>query len=988
MSSDTSPEILEALEILCQRLFAPTETPKAETAEREALLREAAGQPECLPYLLESARSRMGEDTSDAIQRARLATVLAERNGDGNGGAQAWRLIGQGLRVQGNHAAACIALETAAACAMQSGNARLAAQSQIGRIDSLNWLGRYDDAVALARRLETELRAHGEDTDAAKVLVNLGALHYRRDQYPAALSCYERALQTLEPGGEALACATVQTNIAAVLMELHRVDEAITLFEQARATFADNALFTPAAKIDANVGFLHYLSGRYAQAVSALQRAREEFAGRGQMLEAAKCDADVAEAYRELNLYPEAREACERASRELEAAGVPYERARVALVLASVCMAEGQNETALASLEQAERLFAAHRNSTQGALVRLLRARLLRQDGRRDEAKREASRAARTLTRAGRRGWAAEARLLLAEMAHEDGQNAARLLHAVRNTARATRRGWLESQAERALGRHYLSKGQSARGLRHLRDSVQALEQARTLIAPEELHVSFLRDKLPIYEETVSALVARGRRQDISDALEYVERAKSRLLLERVQAALESRAPADNILPSPSRERLATLRAELSRSYQKLNVVDESEARRIGAAGTEATSALNALEHEYADALRREELTAHNASGLFALPDVVPTNDLADCLQSNEALLVYYMVDGAICAWVVTRRGVHFRGNIAGVEDVNHAARRLRYQLQRVGWASELSERHALRFQADAQGVLARLYDLLLRPVADLLASECLVVVPHAALHGLPFHAFFDGEHHALDQWEISYAPSAALWHRGAQNQDSDNAKGVCYNELEALLVSVPSPGIEQVTQEVTRLAQLLPHACVLHGGAATLEAVQARAPHCRLLHLATHALYRADNPLFSGLQLADGWLLARDLYATRLNCDLATLSACQTGVTQVASGDELFGLVRGFLAAGVRTVAASLWPADDQATAALMQEFYDRLLQGQSKAAALRGAQQAIQTQFPHPYHWAAFALIGERGSDGLEPIPTGRVQRTYPSA
>ncbi len=403
--------------------------------------------------------------------------------------------------------------------------------------------------------------------------------------------------------------------------------------------------------------------------------------------------------------------------------------------------------------------------------------------------------------------------------------------------------------------------------------------------------------------------------------------------------------------------------------------MDESEARRIGAAGIAETSALNALEQEYADVLRKAERTSHAASGLFSLPDVVPTQDLSDRLQSNEALLVYYTVGGMVCAWIVTRQEVHFRANIADLEDVSHAARRLRYQLQRVGWDGELSQRHALRFQADAQEVLARLYDLLLRPITDLLTREHLVVVPHAELHGLPFHAFFDGAQPALDRWEISYAPSAALWHRGAIRQQAGGESVANWADAEALLVSVPSPGIAQVTREVAALAHLLPHACVLHGEAATLRAVQARAGNCRLLHLATHALYRADNPLFSGLQLADGWLLARDLYAMRLPCDLATLSACQTGAAQVECGDELFGLVRGFLAAGVRSVAASLWPADDQATAALMQEFYPRLLQGQSKAAALRGAQQAMRLRFPHPYHWAAFALIGERGNSVSAP-------------
>ena len=952
-------------ENLCDVLLLnPVEVP-----DREDLLKIAAARPECLAFLMQSAREQMSANAREAAKRAHLAGVLTERVKDSRGAAQAWRLFGQALRVQGEHAAAAAALETAADRALRAGDALLAAQVQIGRVDSLNWLGRYDEAIALARRLETELRAHGEEIDAAKVLVNLGSIHYRRDQYAAALSCYERAAETFGAGGEAVAEATVQTNIAAVLMELHRVEEAIALFEQARSTFAAHTMLTPAAKIDANVGFLHYLSGRYAQAVAVLERARDEFMARDQTLEAAKCDADVAEAYRALNLYPEAQEAYARAAVEMEARGVAYERARVELGRAAVSLSQEQPVEALAALDRAESLFAAHRNVTQQAHVRLLRARLLRQGGRREEAREEARRADRTLTRSGLRGWAAEARLLLAEMAGEEGHDAARSLHAVRRTAKATARGWLECRTERALGRHYLSKGDTGRGLRHLEAGVQALEQTRTLIAPEEMHVSFLRDKLSIYEETVAALLTRGRRKDIARALEYVERAKSRLLLERVQAALEDRPFADSVLSIAVQNRVAALRAELSRGYQSLNALDESEARRVGVAGVEEATSLNTLEQEYAALLRQEELAPQARTGLLNLPAVVPAHALAAQLGRQEALLVYYSVGGLICAWIVTPHTVHFRSDIACLNEVNHAARRLRYQLQRVGGASELSQRHAQRFQADAQTVLTQLYDLLLRPVADLLTAEQIVIVPHASLHGLPFHALYDGAQHALDRWEFCYAPSAALWHQGARRQTGRAKEAAAWTEAQALLVSVPAPGIEEVTEEVRRLADLLPHACVLHAEDATLESVRAQAGGCRLLHLATHALYRADNPLFSGLQLADGWLLARDLYTMRLPCDLATLSACQTGVMLADAGDELFGLIRGFLAAGVHSVAASLWPADDRATAALMQMFYAGLLQGRSKASALRGAQQVLRAQFPHPYHWAAFALIGERG-------------------
>ena len=69
---------------------------------------------------------------------------------------------------------------------MRAGDPLLAAQAQIGRVDSLGWLGRYDEAAALAQRIEPELRALNAPDEAAKVLVNLGSLHYRRDHYGKA----------------------------------------------------------------------------------------------------------------------------------------------------------------------------------------------------------------------------------------------------------------------------------------------------------------------------------------------------------------------------------------------------------------------------------------------------------------------------------------------------------------------------------------------------------------------------------------------------------------------------------------------------------------------------------------------------------------------------------------------------------------------------------------------------------------------------------
>ena len=169
------------------------------------------------------------------------------------------------------------------------------------------------------------------------------------------------------------------------------------------------------------------------------------------------------------------------------------------------------------------------------------------------------------------------------------------------------------------------------------------------------------------------------------------------------------------------------------------------------------------------------------------------------------------------------------------------------------------------------------------------------------------------------------------------------------------------------VEDEIVALQDLLPGAEVYQDDAATLASVPMDAAY-RYIHFATHAVFRKDNPLFSGLQLSDGWLIAHDLYRRRLECSLATLSACRTGMSAVVPGDELLGLVRGFLSAGARAVMVSLWAAHDAATAELMQRFYSRLADGLSRAAALRAAQQSLREDYLHPYYWAAFALVGAR--------------------
>ena len=127
------------------------------------------------------------------------------------------------------------------------------------------------------------------------------------------------------------------------------------------------------------------------------------------------------------------------------------------------------------------------------------------------------------------------------------------------------------------------------------------------------------------------------------------------------------------------------------------------------------------------------------------------------------------------------------------------------------------------------------------------------------------------------------------------------------------------------------------------------MERLRTLGASASFIHIASHGSFRRDNPMFSSIQLGDTWLSLFDIYNLKTTANLVTLSGCGTGMSSIVAGDELLGLVRGFLYAGARSLVVSLWDAHDRTTAEMMAIFYRNIASGKTVAASLRAAKLEI---------------------------------------
>ncbi len=846
------------------------------------------------------------------------------------------------------------------------------AVAQIGKIGALVNLGRYQEALdagGWAGEIFTKFEAW---TELAKLTKNLGIVYYRTGDDQLALESFERAQELyLRTGNEdQSAWLRAETNRAIVLRNLGRFEDSIQASQAAHQGLAQLGHEVESARAHQSLALTHYLSGKYNEALAILDEVRTVFRTHDHRRDAILTELFISDCLLELRRFEDVLDKCAQVRHTFTELGTRFEVTQAILNEAVAYAGLVRYEAALTSLTEARENFLAQDSQNWASYCNLEIADIYLKLG---DAK-QSLMIARGCIRAfeGQPAKQAQARLVAAQaaVARQDLSTASNLVEAALRTSEDLDMPSLGYLCHHLSGQIAEIESDLSTALWEFETAIADLEKVRGRLMVE-FRSGFLEDKQRFYEDIVTVCLAMDHP---SQALEYAERGKSRALLDllahRLDLGIHPRADRDQELV----EELQRLRHLRDRLYRRWESSAQEEMRERGWSGFQENRG-----HVQAEVLKIEkqitglwhQLLIRNADyARDASLWQVRTEPFQRDLDPQTLLLEFYIARGVVYVFAVTKDAVDAIPLEVAVPDIQRLLGLLWLNFKSVPRSDPT---RILPLTENARGLLQLLYNALLEPVRPYLDRfRYLAIVPHGLMHYLPFHALFDGQKYLLQTHEISYLPGASFLRYTSEGRAAGSGALIAGNTNNGQL-----PNTLSEARDIAAIWGLAPFL----EQDATLSALQENAGGKKLIHLATHGDFRPDNPLFSGLALADGWLTTLDIFNLHLQASLVVLSACETGRSVVGGGDELLGLMRAFLSAGAASLLISLWAVEDRSTALLMKTFYQALKTGTyTKGAALRTAQlpfvngkstedHVLAEAYRHPYFWAPFILVGDSG-------------------
>jgi tetratricopeptide (TPR) repeat protein len=831
----------------------------------------------------------------DALLTAR--SVLASRP-SAYDASLAHHAIGIVLRDRGDLPGAIAELRTGVRLARASGQPEREIDVQATLGLTLAWTGRFRQGLAILDRAVEA--SHGGL--AGRVLMRRASILKHLGRFHEAHQDLSRALPYLRRAGDTIWEARSVSWRAEVFLGMGLPGRAAADFARAEELFATTGQEFDYAMARHNLGLVALSRGDLPEALAYFDEAGSRYDALGVNhpdLVTDRCSALLA-----AGLAAEAARETETALSRIPPEGwIAYKKAELLFAAATAALAAGHPENAAERARQARRLFRIQQRTIWETRDDLVLAQARYAAGERSAALfRHAERVAARLD-ASRDGEALHAHLLAGRLALGRGRVAEAGQH-LEHAARSRRRG---APLTRSVA--WLARALQADGRGDARATVAAC--TRGLDALEEHQLTLGATELRAYGTAHGAeLATLAQRVALS-------RGDARRLLFWSE---RWRATALAVPSTPTRHD-----RELAAELQALRSVS-----RLLQSAEMATARRNALERErrrletaVQARTRRSPGEAGRASspgpgiGKFDLDEL-----FAELGETTLVEIVY--VDGA--RYVIVVAGGRLRLHQVDGDPHNEVQlsrfvlRRLAHGPPRPGDGRLLPHRgRALESS------------LLGSAVADL-GDGPVIVVPAGRLGPVPWTLM-----PSLRDRPVTVAPSAFTWLRARRRQPP----------VQRRVALVAGPRLATGGAEVAQLRDRYPDAMLLGQGSATAADVLRALDGAWLAHIAAHGTFRADNPLFSSIQLDDGPLTVHDLERLDQAPYHMVLSSCDSGVAAAVGADELLGLVSSLVPLGAAGIVASVVPVNDRAAVPLMLALHDAFQKEVTLPEALLAARE-----------------------------------------
>jgi len=841
------------------------------------------------------------------------------------------------------------------------------ANVSIGEIEVHLELGDYAIALELADSSIEYFREGNDEERLGRTLMNRGNIYARMGKLEEALADYEQAKEYFSTLQLSHFLGMIEANQGYILEQLNKFRESEARYLAAQSYFDSAKMAHASAQIEHNLAYLAFAKGEYQQALQLFSHARTVFEQQNAKIDIAFLDLYRSEVYLALNLWDKAVGDLQSAAEYFHAAEMPWEEARSILNRAIGLTHLGELELARTDFDAARTIFERLSTPIWVALVDFYYSFMQLHLTQYEAAKLLSAQAYEVFADVRMLNHAAQCQINLGMIAiamnnlDEARSHLAQALSVFDDIGLPT----ILYQYHYGMAQVYQKKDQWDAAQQSYLDAFVHIERLEQNISSDDYKISFRKNKQLVYESYILACLQQGGVEQHEQAFVTLERAKATILLSALERGLENKEsfPAGSELAT----RIRSLQEELAWHYNRLFVPTDEDNRGEGAATL--VGLVSERERLLSRLLEQAKEQDHSSGPTSNQPShpasSLSVTDIQDVLPTGTVLIEYFVSEHAISVFVISQEGFSTITLAVEQSSVLSDLQEVQAQMGRFRHGQPFVQQHSSILLQSTQSTLQSLFAELLEPALEHIDAtvatpvDALIIVPHGILHFIPFHALYDGTQYLLQRYRVSYAPSSAiLCHLVNRERTNYSAPSIVMGLSDKL--------IPQAEAEVKIVANLFPAAQLHSQRDATSDMLLKSDGHIPFLHLASHALFRADNPSYSAIKLDDRWLTLHELEALRLRADLVILSACDTGLSQIHAGDELTGFYGLFFRKAAQALTLSLWQVDDSATIELMTRYYAELSRGAMCQVALHIAQLEVLSKHPHPYFWASFILTG----------------------